>query len=93
MAHIGSARISTGDQRLDLQRDALREAGCIDIYAEQASGARVARPVPAAVVCVCRQDDVWVIGKLAGLGRHTKHLLELVEALTPRGVGLKTLTG
>ena len=42
MALIGYARVSTGDQTLDLQRDALREAGCIDIYEEYASGARVA---------------------------------------------------
>ena len=49
MAFIGYARVSTGDQTLDLQRDALREAGCIDVYAEYASGARVQRrlwPLP-----------------------------------------------
>jgi len=93
MALIGYARISTGDQTLDLQRDALHEAGCIDIYEEQASGARVARPVLAAAVRACRKDDVLVVWKLDRLGRNTKHLLEIVEDLTQRGVGLKTLTG
>jgi DNA invertase Pin-like site-specific DNA recombinase len=64
MASIGYARISTGDQTLDLQRDALREAGCLDIYEEQASGARVARPVLAAALRTCRAGDVLVIWKL-----------------------------
>jgi DNA invertase Pin-like site-specific DNA recombinase len=85
--------VSTGDQTLDLQRDALRDAGCIDIYEEQASGARVARPVLAAALRACRTEDVLVIWKLDRLGRNTKHLLEIVEDLTQRRVGLKTLTG
>src|SRR5262249_28510527 len=93
MALIGYARVSTGDQTLDLQRDALHEAGCIDIYEEQASGARVARPVLAAALRTCRTGDVLVIWKLDRLGRNTTHLLEIVEDLTQRGVGLKTLTG
>lgn len=93
MALIGYARISTGDQTLDLQRDALREAGCLDIYEEQASGARMARPVLAAALRACRKEDALVVWKLDRLGRNTKHLLEIVEDLTQRGVGLKTLTG
>ena len=93
MASIGYARISTGDQTLDLQRDALREAGCLDIYEEQASGARVARPVLAAALRTCRAGDVLVIWKLDRLGRNTTHLLEIVEELGQRQIGLKTLTG
>jgi DNA invertase Pin-like site-specific DNA recombinase len=93
MAYIGYARISTGDQTLDLQRDALREAGCIDIYEEQASGARMARPILSAALRACREGDLLVVWKLDRLGRNTKHLLEIVEDLTQRGVGLKTLTG
>ena len=93
MAHIGYARISTGDQTLDLQRDALREAGCIDIYEEQASGARVARPVLSAALRACREGDMLVVWKLDRLGRNTKHLIEIVEELTQRQIGLKTLTG
>ncbi len=93
MAYIGYARISTGDQTLDLQRDALHEAGCLDIYEEQASGARVARPVLAAALRTCRPGDVLVIWKLDRLGRNTTHLLEIVEELGQRQIGLKTLTG
>ena len=93
MALIGYARVSTGDQTLDLQKDALRAAGCLDIYEEYASGARVARPVLAAAVRTCRQDDILVVWKLDRLGRNTQHLLEIVEDLQQRGVGLKTLTG
>ena len=93
MALIGYARVSTGDQTLDLQKDALREAGCLDIYEEYASGARVARPVLASAVRACRQEDILVVWKLDRLGRNTKHLLEIVEDLQQRGVGLKTLTG
>jgi DNA invertase Pin-like site-specific DNA recombinase len=93
MAQIGYARISTGDQTLDLQREALREAGCLDIYEEQASGARVARPVLSAALRACRESDMLVVWKLDRLGRNTTHLIEIVEALMQRGIGLKTLTG
>jgi len=93
MALIGSARISTGEQTLDRQRDALRAADCLDIYEEQASGAWMARPVLAAAIRACRKEDGLVVWKLDRLGRNTKHLLEIVEALTQRGIGLKTLTG
>jgi DNA invertase Pin-like site-specific DNA recombinase len=93
MAFIGYARVSTGDQTLDLQRDALREAGCIDIYEEQASGARVARPELSAALRACRAGDMLVIWKLDRLGRNTKHLIEIAEDLAQRGIGLKTLTG
>jgi len=93
MALLGYARVSTGDQTLDLQRDALREAGCIDIYEEYASGARVQRPALAAALRACRAGDTLVIWKLDRLGRNTKHLIEIAEDLAQRGIGLKTLTG
>jgi DNA invertase Pin-like site-specific DNA recombinase len=93
MALIGYARVSTGDQTLGLQRDALREAGCLDIYEEQVSGARVARPELSAALRACRTGDTLVVWKLDRLGRNTKHLLEIVEELAQRGIALKTLTG
>jgi DNA invertase Pin-like site-specific DNA recombinase len=93
MALIGYARVSTGDQTLDLQRDALREAGCIDIYEEQVSGARVARPELSAALRACRPGDTLVIRQLDRLGRNTKHLIEIAEDLAQRTIGLKTLTG
>ena len=93
MAFIGYARVSTGDQTLDLQKDALQAAGCLDVYEEVASGARMTRPQLAAALRACRRGDTLVIWKLDRLGRNTKHLLEIVEDLTQRDIGLKTLTG
>ena len=93
MALIGYARVSTGDQTLDLQKDALTAAGCIDIYEEYASGARVQRPELAAALRTCRPGDTLVIWKLDRLGRNTKHLIEIAEDLAQRAIGLKTLTG
>src|SRR5712691_11896866 len=82
MALIGYARVSTGDQTLDLQRDALREAGCIDIYEAHAAALRT-----------CRKGDTLVVWKLDRLGRNTKPLIEIAEDLAQREIGLKTLTG
>ncbi len=93
MALIGYARVSTGDQTLDLQRDALREAGCIDIYEEHAAGARATRPAHAAALRTCRKGDTLVVWKLDRLGRNTKPLIEIAEDLAQREIGLKTLTG
>src|SRR5262249_46947533 len=93
MALIGYARVSTGDQTLDLQRDTLRAAGCIDIYEEYASGARVARPELSAALRAWREGDMLVIWKLDRLGRNTKHLIEIADDLAHRRIGLKTLTG
>src|SRR5262245_27781441 len=93
MALIGYARVSTGDQTLDLQRDALRTAGCFDIYEEYASGAKTARPELAACIRACRAGDTLVIWKLDRLGRNTRYLIEIAEDLAKRQIGLKTLTG
>jgi len=93
MARIGYARVSTDDQTLDLQKDALRAAGCIDIYDEYASGARATRPELAAALRTCRQGDVLVVWKLDRLGRSLKHLLEIIEDLQQRGIGFQCLTG
>ena len=93
MAFIGYARVSTGDQTLDLQRDALRAAGCLDVYEEYASGARGQRPALAAALRTCRTGDTLVVWKLDRLGRNTKHLIEIAEDLAQRAIGLKTLTG
>ncbi len=93
MARIGYARVSTDDQTLDLQRDALREAGCIDIYEEHAFGARATRPELAAALRACRTGDSLVVWKLDRLGRSMKHLVEIVEDLQQRGIGFQVLTG
>jgi DNA invertase Pin-like site-specific DNA recombinase len=93
MALIGYARVSTGDQTLDLQLDALRAVGCLDIYEEHVSGARRSRPELAAALRACRAGDSLVVWKLDRLGRNTQHLLEIADELTQRAVGLKTLAG
>lgn len=94
---IGYMRVSKADgsQVLDLQRDALIEAGVAPraIYEDMASGAKDDRPGLAACLKSLRKDDVLVIWKLDRLGRNLKHLIETVEELTKRGVGFKVLHG
>ena len=71
---IGYARISTRDQNPDLQIDALKNAGCEDIYTEVASGGKSERPKLDEMLANLRKDDVLVIWKLDRLGRLTRHL-------------------
>ncbi len=88
---FGYARISTGDQNIDLQIDQLREAGCEKIFQETVSGAKTERKELSHLLEQVRAGDVIVIWKLDRLGRSLKHLVELVTQLTERGVGLKSL--
>lgn len=88
---IGYARVSTKDQSLDLQVDALRRAGCTKVYQEVVSGAKAERPVLATLLGELRPDDVLVIWKLDRLGRSLRHLVELAAVLLEQGVGLKSL--
>jgi DNA invertase Pin-like site-specific DNA recombinase len=88
---IGYARVSTKDQSLDLQVDALRRAGCAKVYEEVAGGARTHRPVLDALLAELRPGDVLVIWKLDRLGRSLRHLVDLAGVLLEQGVGLKSL--
>lgn len=94
---IGYARVSKADgsQSLDLQRDALIEAGVAadDIYEDQASGKRDTRPGLNACLKALRKGDVLVVWKLDRLGRDLKHLVTIVQELTDREIGLRVLTG
>lgn len=94
---IGYARISKADgsQSLDLQRDALIEAGVkVDgIYEDQASGKRDIRPGLEACLKALRKGDVLVVWKLDRLGRDLRHLITIVQDLTDREIGLRVLTG
>ena len=94
---IGYARISKADgsQSLDLQRDALREAGVSDdaIYEDQASGQRQDRPGLAAFLKAARQGDVIVVWRLDRLGRNLRHLVNLVQDLNDRDIGIRVLAG
>lgn len=88
---IGYARVSTREQNLDLQIDALKKAGCKKIYQEVVSGANAARPNLQKALDDLRPDDVLVIWKLDRLGRSLKHLVETVHHLMDVGAGLQSL--
>jgi DNA invertase Pin-like site-specific DNA recombinase len=87
----GYARVSTKDQTVDLQVDALKKAGCTKVYTEVMNGSRAERPVLSKVLEHLRAGDVLVIWKLDRLGRSLKHLIEVVNELMTRKIGLKSL--
>jgi DNA invertase Pin-like site-specific DNA recombinase len=90
---VGYARVSTADQSLDLQLDALRQSGAEPIFRDVASGKRDDRPGLTDALSSLNAGDVLVVWKLDRLGRSLKHLVETVAGLHERGVGLKVLTG
>lgn len=89
---IGYARVSTQDQNLDLQRDALTKAGCQKIFEDKMSGTRAERPGLARALEMLREGDSLVVWKLDRLGRSVKHLVDLVGELHKQGVQFKSLT-
>lgn len=88
---IGYARISTDDQNLNLQMDALQLAGCEKIYSDRISGAKAARPGLSLALEVARTGDVLVVWRLDRLGRSLKDLIETMEILDKQGIGLSSL--
>lgn len=88
---IGYARVSTDDQHLDLQRDALQKAGCERVFEDTASGAKAERVGLATLMAVLRAGDTVVIWRLDRLGRSLKDLIALVEQLDAAGVGLRSV--
>jgi DNA invertase Pin-like site-specific DNA recombinase len=88
---IGYARVSTDDQHLDLQRDALNAVGCERIIEEKASGAKAERVGLINLFNILRSGDTIVIWRLDRLGRSLKDLIELVERLETAGVSLRSL--
>ncbi|WP_248548436.1 recombinase family protein [Paenibacillus odorifer] len=88
MAYIGYGRVSTLDQSLDLQTDALTKAGCIKIFDEKVSGKNDDRPELAKALDYLREGDALVVYKLDRLARSTKKLIELSEVLEKRGIEL-----
>lgn len=91
---VGYARVSTQDQKPELQLDALRQAGCERIFVEKASGAQRDRPELTAALDYVRDGagDVLVVWKLDRLARSLKQLIETVEDLGERGIGFRSLT-
>src|SRR3954466_15895586 len=88
---IGYARVSTEDQRLDLQRDALARAGCHRTFEDRASGARTDRPGLAAALSHLRRGDTPVVWRLDRLGRTTHQLVGLLERFERDGIRLRSL--
>ena len=91
VALIGYARVSTGDQKLALQHDALNAARCERIFDDHASGAKTDRPGLAEALAYLRAATL-VVWKLDRLGRSMSHLIEKVGELAARGVGFRSLT-
>lgn len=89
---IGYARVSSDDQNLDLQRDALKAAGCQRIYEEKESGGKNTRPELSRLLETLRPGDTVVVWRLDRLGRSLKHLIETVEGLESIGVGFQSVT-
>lgn len=89
---IGYARVSTTDQNLELQQQALTQAGCQKIYTDTVSGAHTERPGLAKALDQLRAGDTLVIWKLDRLGRNVRQLIDLANQLNAADVGLRSLT-
>ncbi len=89
---IGYCRVSSNDQTLNLQKDALKKAGCEKIFSDTASGASSSRPGLDQCLDQLRKGDTLVVWRLDRLGRSLKHLLTLVEDFSTKGIGFVSLT-
>ncbi len=89
---IGYARVSTDDQNLDLQRDALERAGCQSIYEEKISGKSADRPELEHCLRALRDGDTLVVWRLDRLGRSLPDLVKIVAELESRSVGFESIT-
>lgn len=88
---IGYERVSTDDQNLALQHDALGAAGCEKIFSDKMSGAKAERPGLNKAFDFAREGDTLVVWRLDRLGRSLKDLIALVEELENRKIGLRSL--
>ena len=91
MMLIGYARVSTQDQALRLQHDALTASGCEKLFREKLSGTRTTLPAREKLLAFARKGDVVVVWKLDPLGRSLRDLIDVVNSLQDRGVGLRSL--
>jgi len=91
---IGYARVSTNEQHLDLQRDALLKAGVTakDIYTDKVTGVKADRPGLTLALSHLREGDTLVVWRLDRLGRSLKHLIETLTTLREQGISFKSLT-
>ena len=89
---VGYARVSTEDQRLTLQLDALKQAGCVKVFREKSSGAYRDRPELNRMLDHLREGDVVSVWKLDRLARSTRNLLEIVETITQAGARFQSIS-
>lgn len=88
---IGYARVSTTDQHLRMQEDALKQAGCQKTYHDIASGSRTDRPGLEKAFEQLREGDVLVVWKLDRLGRSLRHLIDIIQQLQDQHIGFQSL--
>jgi DNA invertase Pin-like site-specific DNA recombinase len=88
---VGYARISTGDQNLNLQMDALKRAGCEKIFSDVASGSREDREGLEESINFVRDADTLVVWRLDRLGRSLKHLIDTITELQEKNIGFRSL--
>lgn len=88
---IGYARVSTKDQNLYLQKDALQKEGCEMIFEEKASGTKSDRPQLVKMIDQLRSGDVVIVWKLDRLGRSLRDLINCVSRIQEKGAGFKSL--
>lgn len=92
MKTVGYARVSTKDQNLDMQIEALTKSGCDLIFEENESGANKARPELAKALAILNEGDTLVVYKLDRLTRSLQHLLEVSQTLADKKANLKSTT-
>jgi len=88
---IGYARVSTADQHLRMQEDALKSAGCEEIYSDVISGVKSQRPGLDKALNYAREGDTIVVWKLDRLGRSIQHLIQTITSLIEKKIGFKSL--
>ena len=89
---IGYVRVSTSDQSLSLQKDALEKVGCERIYEDEMSGMKNNRPGLNKALEMLREGDTLIVWKLDRLGRSVKSLIDLVSELNTKNIHFKSLT-
>src|SRR3982751_2274026 len=89
---VGYARVSTADQNLDMQIDALNGAGCDRVFTDCQSGSRSIRPGLSEALSHLREGDTLVVWKLDRLGRTVVQLIDMVNALAAKRIGFRSLT-
>lgn len=88
---VGYARVSTNGQHLQMQEEALKSAGCDEIYTDIASGTKAGRPGLDKALAYAREGDMLVVWKLDRLGRSIQHLIQTVALLKERKIAFKSL--